>query len=444
MDTLDLLQQSVDFIEQRLDTELTLVEVAYSAGYSVYHYCRLFHEYMHAPVAAYITKRRLQYVLYAAKQGLALTDAAMLYGFDTHAGFYKACKREYGCSPSWLLRHGTVSRPERVIISKEAAVMLTQTQIRKLLLNWDVDNQAEIGDIELAGGTIISDSAWTIGDYVLKAVVNRSNALKHIRIARALDAQGLNAGVAIAAKTGENFIELDGRDYLLMKRVPGRMLLPDERYHGAQERLEIGKKYGAAIAHLHQALRAADDQLEFDDVSLMETVTGWALPETKKTMEQWGCPLPDEFYEEYEKEFKVLYPKLPRQAIHRDPNPSNILFDHGEVSGFVDFEICERNVRLFDPCYCATGTLSEAGQVEGGYSLWPELLKGILSGYNSVSPLTKEEKQAIPYVIYSIQMIFITWLNNQPLYRKIASENREMLCWIWNHREQCFKNLLVS
>lgn len=65
---------------------------------------------------------------------------------------------------------------------------------------------------------------------------------------------------------------------------------------------------------------------------------------------------------------------MPHNIIHRDANPSNILFSNGEVSGFIDFEISEKNIRLFDPCYCATGILSEAEGVEGNFEKWPELL----------------------------------------------------------------------
>lgn len=54
-----------------------------------------------------------------------------------------------------------------------------------------------------------------------------------------------------------------------------------------------------------------------------------------------------------------LYPLLPKQLIHRDPNPSNIIVDYGEITGFLDFELTERNVRIFDPCYAATAILSE-------------------------------------------------------------------------------------
>lgn len=78
----------------------------------------------------------------------------------------------------------------------------------------------------------------------------------------------------------------------------------------------------------------------------------------------------------------ITFDKLPRQLIHHDPNPSNILFVNGEVSGFIDFDLSERNVRLWDPCYYATGILSEWRDVENIYEKWMDILKGILRGYN--------------------------------------------------------------
>lgn len=114
------------------------------------------------------------------------------------------------------------------------------------------------------------------------------------------------------------------------------------------------------------------------------------------------------------------------------------MFDEGHITGFIDFTISERNVRLFDPCYCATGILSESRAVEEGYEKWPDILKGIIKGYDQIAHLTEEEKQAIPYVIYSIQMIFIAWLVDHEVYKDCALQNREMLSWIWENKEDIF------
>jgi len=83
------------------------------------------------------------------------------------------------------------------------------------------------------------------------------------------------------------------------------------------------------------------------------------------------------------------------------------LFDGSYVSGFIDFEISQINIRLWDLCYCATGILSE-GSAEA-YEKWLDILGGILHGYHLEERLTPEEKRAVFDVICSIQMICIAY-----------------------------------
>ena len=69
--------------------------------------------------------------------------------------------------------------------------------------------------------------------------------------------------------------------------------------------------------------------------------------------------LPKKFVEMYEQEFGEIYESLPQQIIHRDPNPGNIILC-GDKWGILDFDLSEKNVRIFDPCYAATAILSES------------------------------------------------------------------------------------
>lgn len=144
----------------------------------------------------------------------------------------------------------------------------------------------------------------------------------------------------------------------------------------------------------------------------------------------------EKFFEDYIHNFGRLFEKLPKQLIHRDPNPCNILFCDGEISGFTDFEFSERNVRLQDPCYCATGILSEQRNTENAYDKFPAILENILKGYDSVNPLTAEEKQAVYYVICSIQMICVAYFESVNEYKDLAKVNREMLMYIIEQKEQ--------
>ena len=104
MEHLERLQQTLDHIEEHLRAELTAAELAQMAGYSVYHYSRLFRAATGMSVGHYILRRRLLHGGYAMARGKSGVDAAAEYGFDTYAGFYRAFLREFGCTPSEYLR----------------------------------------------------------------------------------------------------------------------------------------------------------------------------------------------------------------------------------------------------------------------------------------------------------------------------------------------------
>lgn len=438
MTTIELLQKSIEYIEENLKSELSLSELADIAGFSTYYYCRIFCAYVGMPVAAFITKRRLYYAIYDIQTGDQLMDTAFLYGFDTYAGFFKAFKREFGCSPTKYLKLNTAKKPIVVNLIREAKFMLTQRQVKQLLSNWDIDKSLEIEDNFTGGGSVKPNETWQIGEsYIFKTGKDISGLKTHIAISRELQNSGMVAASPVKTTYGEDFIVEDDRYYVLTNRIKGDPLTPEQRYAG--DKFELGKKYGGAIGNLHKILKKQDNNLEVNDNNILETVLEWALPKTKITMEQWNCPLPNEFYIDFTENFSKIYDELPRHIIHRDANPSNIIFFNDEVSGFIDFEISERNLRIFDPCYCATGILSEATNIDDGFEKWNEILKGIISGYDSICKLTEAERLAIPYVIYSIQMIFIAWLNQQEEYKDLALRNREMLVWIWKNKDKCFR-----
>jgi Ser/Thr protein kinase RdoA (MazF antagonist)/AraC-like DNA-binding protein len=437
METIDLIQTSLDYIEVNLKAEISHEELAALAGFSLYHYYRIFTVHVGYSVAAYITKRRLCNAIFEMQQGKETFDSILEYGFYTYAGFYKAFKREYGCSPIKYMKIVSVKKPLRIDLKQEAKIMLTHTQIKQILSNWDLDMISPIEDSEFltAKGYSKTNKAWNINEnYILKSGKAISGLKTHIAISKILAPSGINLASPILTKAGEDFLQKNDCYYLLMKRVPGTFLTPNERYEG--NRLEIGRKYGDAIGKLHKALKKYDKDIEVNSSNLYKTCIEWALPETRRLMQQWDCQLSDDFYDSYINEFGKLFENLPTQIIHRDPNPSNILWKDGEVTSFIDFEISERNVRLFDPCYCATGILAESSEITNGYDEWPELLIGIIKGYDEICTLTKEEKLSIPYIIFSIQMIFIAWLDSQTNDKELAEINRNMLTWLWNNRNK--------
>ena len=418
MHTSDIIKSSINYIEQNLKTDITVEELASMAGYSVWHYHRLFVQSTGMSVSAYIGKLRLNRALSEIAGGRRAIDVALEYGFDTYAGFYKAFVRMYGGSP------------KNYLSKSEVSVMFTEKELRKILANWDVPQDLPILEVHTMDGTKISNNVWSIGeDYILKIGI-RESILTNLKIAKALAYQGFVASTPIPAKSGDEYLDRD-QIIVLTRGIKGNPLSKADRF--GETRREFGEKYGESIARLHRALTVIESEIQPYEQNLYTHVTEWALPEIRKQNIQFNMGLPDTFFEDYINNFGILYDKLSKQLIHRDPNPSNILFEGGEVTGFIDFDLSEHNVRLWDPCYCATGILSEWRGVDDIYEKWFDVLEGIIHGYDNVNPLTTEEKQAMFYVICSISMICTAYFEDTDKYKELASSSREMLKFIWKN-----------
>ena len=150
MDYRAILQKSLDYIEENLLGDITAAELAEMAGFSLFHYYRLFQQATGLPVMQYILRRRLLHGIYAMKEGSSKTDGALLYGFDTYAGFYKAFCREFGSTPSEFLKSCRAKRPYRIDLTKEEHMTVTHKKAARILKAWNLDRKP-IGDIYYEG-----------------------------------------------------------------------------------------------------------------------------------------------------------------------------------------------------------------------------------------------------------------------------------------------------
>lgn len=106
------------------------------------------------------------------------------------------------------------------------------------------------------------------------------------------------------------------------------------------------------------------------------------------------------------------------------------------MAGFTDFELSQINLRLFDPCYAATGILTE--NLEKGLTVerWIPLYHDILRGYDREAYLTAEERQAAPWVVLSIQLICTAYFSEKEKYTRLAQINMHILKELIRKREQ--------
>lgn len=422
----EVIISALDYIEANLKTDISAEELAAKANYSTYHYYHLFSSVMGSSIASYILKRRLDHALAEIASGRKAIDVVLEYGFDTYAGFYKAFVKIYGCSPKKYLSIYKDHKARK----PEVTNMYTEKELRRILENWDIEENLPIGDIYIMGDIQVSENVWTVGnEYILK-FGKREHLTKNLKISKALHTQGFNSTLPVLTKSGEEFVE-DKDTFTLTLALKGKQLPISHRF--GDNCISYANEYGKSIAKLHKALKAIEKDILPDEVNMYKIVLDWALPSVKRHNIQWNMGICDSFFNDYIEEYGKLHGKLPKHLIHRDPNPSNILFDGDKVSGFVDFDLSEINIRLWDVCYCATGILSEC--TEEAYEKWLDILRGILTGYDLEEKLTTEEKQAIYYVICSIQMIFIAYLDNHDIYKELAKTNREMLKYIIQNKE---------
>ena len=414
------IQQSLDYIEKNLQTEITAAELAEMAHFSLYHYYRLFQQATGLPVMQYILRRRLLHGVYAMKKGSTKIDAALLYGFDTYAGFYKAFCREFSSTPSEFLRSSRAKRPYRIDLTKEEHMTVTHKKASRILKRWNLEGET-VTDIYSDSTGTMNDSACYVGEnFVLKYTANLGKLKNHIQVSKAIAGIGLLAATPVHTADGQEYIQ-DGELYFyLTKRLPGKQLVSSRFAQGE------GRFVGEIIGQLHLALSKVEACL--NDADLLGTVRDWALPKAKESLN-----LSANFCKTYLETLAALYPRLPRQIIHRDPNPGNIICAE-EHWGFIDFDLSERNCRIYDPCYAATAVLSECFGERNGQ--WLEIYRNIIRGYDSVARLTDEEREAIPYVILANQFVCVAWFAGQDKYAEIFETNKRMTQWLMENFRQ--------
>ena len=200
-------QKAIDYIESNLRTEITAAELAELAGYSVFHFYRIFQGTTGMPVMQYILRRKLLNAIYDIGSGRKKTETVLEYGFDTYSGFYRAFVRELGYTPAEYLREFRTKKPYRINLLQEEHIMVSHKKITEILACWGLE-QEPVTDVVYPENGAISDTAKYVGtDYVIKYTGNLGNVTKAIGISKALENVGLYTPVVVPARDGKEYVE---------------------------------------------------------------------------------------------------------------------------------------------------------------------------------------------------------------------------------------------
>lgn len=420
-----IIQRSLDTIEEHLAEALTPEQLSREAGFSLYHYCRVFKAAVGMSVMRHITRRRLLHAAYQMGQGQEMTEAALAFGFDSYAGFYKAFRREFGASPTEHLKNHQAARPVRPNL-KERGNIMERKAIESILHQWNLAG-ASIEAVCYPNTGHISDHTFLIdGRYYLKCSESYGSLARQAELLNLLHREGLAAAV-VPTQKGEAVAQEGIWQCLLTEKLAGQPLWAV----AALGNPEAGRAVGEGLARLHEALLMVDPVLCTEE-NLVDTLHGWAIPKAREAM-----ALDTGWLDSYLERFAALYPTLPVQIIHRDPNPDNLVIDQGRLVGFLDFDLSRIAPRIFDLAYAATGVLSVAyTRVEPSLRLgFFPLARAIWQGYHHVSPLTQEEWQALPDMVIALQLICVAAFAGTDTHAQLAQVNQQMLSMMLENEE---------
>jgi AraC family transcriptional regulator len=165
MDYIYALDKALTYIETHLEEEIKLADVANEAGYSLYHFQRVFKGVVGDSLKEYIRKRR---ITEAAKEltntNKSIIDIAIKYGYQSREGFSRAFERVFGRNPSQVKQNGLLyfireqmtfdymmfeyqkrkkgiqplfrKLPERIIVGKKCEVIDDGSNLQEIPLLW--------------------------------------------------------------------------------------------------------------------------------------------------------------------------------------------------------------------------------------------------------------------------------------------------------------------
>ncbi|MEG0380245.1 MAG: AraC family transcriptional regulator [Kurthia sp.] len=123
------IKRSIEYIELHIKEDPKALDIAHNAGYSVFHFSRIFRLYYGTPLMDFVRKKRLIEARKELKSKRKIIDVAMDFGFQTASGFSKAFRKEFGYSPTVYISRSTETNFESIL--QDGNIMKTPTFIQK-------------------------------------------------------------------------------------------------------------------------------------------------------------------------------------------------------------------------------------------------------------------------------------------------------------------------
>ena len=102
----DTMFSCMRYIEEHIKETLIAQKIADEVGYSLFHLSHIFKDEMGMSIMEYVKERKLICASYELFDGKRIIDVAIEYGYQTHSGFTKAFKKQFGFPPTFIYAMG--------------------------------------------------------------------------------------------------------------------------------------------------------------------------------------------------------------------------------------------------------------------------------------------------------------------------------------------------
>lgn len=312
----------------------------------------------------------------------------------------KLIYRKYleGVSTSNLISifHLSSSSIRRIILQERRTCDFMNNQIPQLLTNWNIS-----GEISQ-----IYSTAWDISNqYVLKIYEDLGLLKRNITMLHALHDSGIPVARIIPLYDGRDYLEYHESYCILMDKLPGKNLV-----NISQKPAELSYQMGTVLGRLHLGFQRCEGRITFWNNSLLDELNGWI--QESFLINGWNY-ISKEDFDDTVYTLSQLYDELPKQLIHRDVHFGNFLFDQGTFSGYIDFDLSQRNIRIFDIAYFLLGLLADKEYNRLSDDSWLIIVQETIRGYEEYISLLDYEKIALPTVMKCIELLFVAYFTNE-------------------------------
>ena len=288
--------------------------------------------------------------------------------------------------------HLSIKSNRRILLSQKRKMEPVITVIKEILKEWNLEHPP----------VQIYHSAWSINDqYVIKEYSDQNTIKRNLEMFKILHKTGIPVPEIIPLPGGEEYFEQDDKMYLITTKLKGKNIINVNRCNETWF-----FDFGTILARLHIAFQECEKTISYWNNSLLEEMNSWV----SRNLNQFR----PEYLNHYEakkavSELAQVYHELPKQLIHRDVHLGNFLFDNQNFSGYIDFDLSQSNIRIFDVCYFLLGILLEEDNNRVEAKRWYIIVRQVIKGYDSLMMLSHIEKQAIPCVMANIELLFTAY-----------------------------------